>query len=352
MFNTLGNILKLTTYGESHGECIGGILDGFPAGVEIDVNYIQLQLNRRKPGQSSITTSRSEADELKILSGVKNGKSTGHSIGFQLMNTNQKSEDYQDLSQVYRPSHADYTYDKKYGIREERGGGRSSARETANWVVAGALAKHLIPDIEIYSYVHSIGNLALSNQVLDFHNIEKTLVRCPDLSLANQMIELIEKTKSDGDSLGGVIRCVVQNMPIGLGEPIFHKLEAELAKAMLSINACKGFEIGSGFEGTKQKGSEQNDTWLESGKTKTNNSGGIQGGISNGMDLDFKLAFKPTSTILKSQETINTENQNVNLEVKGRHDPCVLPRAVPIVDMLTSFVLADMMQLNQLRIKN
>lgn len=352
MFNTLGNILKLTTYGESHGECIGGILDGFPAGVEIDINYIQLQLNRRKPGQSSITTSRTEADELKILSGVKNGKSTGHSIGFQLMNTNQKSEDYQDLSQIYRPSHSDFTYDKKYGIREERGGGRSSARETANWVVAGALAKHLIPDLEINSYVHSIGNLAISNQVLDFKNTEKTIVRCPDLSLANQMIELIEKTKSEGDSLGGVIHCVVQNMPIGLGEPIFHKLEAELAKAMLSINACKGFEIGSGFEGTKQKGSEQNDNWLEFGKTKTNNSGGIQGGISNGMDLDFKLAFKPTSTILKSQETINTENQKVNLEVKGRHDPCVLPRAVPIVDMLTSFVLADMLLLNQLRIKN
>jgi chorismate synthase len=352
MFNTLGNILKLTTYGESHGECIGGILDGFPAGVDIDIEYIQSQLNRRKPGQSSITTSRKEADELKILSGLKNGKTTGHSIGFQLMNTNQKSEDYQDLSKVYRPSHADFTYNKKYGVREERGGGRSSARETANWVVAGAFAMHLIPDIRINSYVHSIHNLEIQNENIDFENIEKTIVRCPDLELAKQMISLIEKTKLEGDSLGGVIRCVVQNMPIGLGEPIFHKLEAELARAMLSINACKGFEIGSGFSGTRMKGSEHNDSWLENGKTSTNNSGGIQGGISNGMDLDFKLAFKPTSTILKSQETIDIHNEKIHLEVQGRHDPCVLPRAVPIVDMLTSFVLADMMLMSILRIKN
>lgn len=351
MFNSLGNILKLTTFGESHGPAIGGVLDGLPAGIAIDENKIYQQLARRKTGQSSLTTSRQEEDKVEFLSGIKDGISTGHSIGFLVRNTNQKSEDYSHLENAYRPSHADFTYQEKYGIRDVRGGGRASARETTNWVIGGSIAKQLIPDIQISSFVSSVENIVYNFEAesTDLTQIESNSIRCPDNDIAMQMIAAIEKAKADGDSVGGTITCVVKNMPIGLGEPIFHKLEAELAKAMLGINACKGFEIGSGFAGASMRGSAHNDIWLENGKTATNHSGGIQGGISNGMDLVFRLAFKPTSTIMQTQTTINTENEVVKLEGKGRHDPCVLPRAVPIVDALTAFVLADMVLLSKIR---
>lgn len=351
MFNSLGNILKLTTFGESHGPAIGGVLDGLPAGISIDENKIYQQLARRKTGQSSLTTSRQEEDKVEFLSGIKGGISTGHSIGFFVRNTNQKSEDYSHLEDVYRPSHADFTYQEKYGIRDVRGGGRASARETTNWVIGGTIAKQLIPDIQISSFVSSVENIVYNydSEVTDLTQIESNSIRCPDYDIAMQMIAAIENAKADGDSVGGTITCVVKNMPIGLGEPIFHKLEAELAKAMLGINACKGFEIGSGFEGASMRGSAHNDIWLEKGKTATNHSGGIQGGISNGMDLVFRLAFKPTSTIMQAQTTINNNNEIVQLEGKGRHDPCVLPRAVPIVDALTAFVLADMVLLSKIR---
>lgn len=351
MFNSLGNILKLTTFGESHGPAIGGVLDGLPAGIAIDENKIYQQLARRKTGQSSLTTSRQEEDKVEFLSGIKDGISTGHSIGFLVRNTNQKSEDYSHLENAYRPSHADFTYQEKYGIRDVRGGGRASARETTNWVIGGSIAKQLIPDIQISSFVSSVENIVYNFEAesTDLTQIESNSIRCQDNDIAMQMIAAIEKAKADGDSVGGTITCVVKNMPIGLGEPIFHKLEAELAKAMLGINACKGFEIGSGFAGASMRGSAHNDIWLENGKTATNHSGGIQGGISNGMDLVFRLAFKPTSTIMQTQTTINTENEVVKLEGKGRHDPCVLPRAVPIVDALTAFVLADMVLLSKIR---
>ncbi|MCT4697959.1 chorismate synthase [Tenacibaculum haliotis] len=351
MFNSFGNILKLITFGESHGIAIGGVIDGFPAGMEVDLSAVQKELDRRKPGQSKIVTQRKEPDTVEFLSGIFEGKTTGASIGFQIKNTNQKSKDYNHNTNVYRPSHADYTYDKKYGIRDYRGGGRTSARETANWVVAGALAKQLIKHININAFTSSVGDVFMMKpyQDLDFTKTENNAVRCPDEVSAEKMITKIEEIKKAGDTIGGTITCVAQNMPIGLGEPIFHKLHAELGKAMLSINAVKGFEFGSGFCGAKMQGSEHNDIFNEDGTTQSNLSGGIQGGISNGMDIYFRVAFKPVATIMQNQQTINSENELTEIHGKGRHDPCVVPRAVPIVEALTALVLADFWLLNKMR---
>ncbi|MCK0132547.1 chorismate synthase [Flavobacteriaceae bacterium F08102] len=343
MANSLGKLFKLTTFGESHGPAIGGIIDGCPAGYSLDFNAIQQELNRRKPGQSAIVTQRKEPDEVKFLSGIFEGKTTGASIGFQIINTNQKSKDYSDIKDTFRPSHADYTYTQKYGLRDYRGGGRSSARETANWIVAGAIAKQILSNIKIHAYTSSVGSLSLPNtyKSLDFSKIESNPVRCPDVTMANQMIDLIKSTKKKGDTIGGTITCVVQHIPIGLGEPIFDKLHASLGHAMLSINAVKGFEYGSGFEGSTMLGSEHNDAFEINGSTKTNYSGGIQGGISNGMDLYFRVAFKPVATLLQKYDTINKAGEAVSVQGKGRHDPCVVPRAVPIVEALTAMVLLD-----------
>ncbi len=351
MFGTLGNYLTFSSFGESHGEAYGGILTNFPAGVKIDFDEIQHQLSRRKPGQSAIVTQRKEADEVRFLSGIFEGKTTGMPIGFLVENENQKTKDYEHLARAYRPSHADYTYDQKFGFRDYRGGGRSSARETLNWVVAGTLAKHLLPEVEIYSYVSSVGEISCTKpyQELDFSKIDENEVRCPDETTAKLMIERIEQARKKGDTVGGTITCVIKNAPKGLGEPVFDKLHAELGKAMLGINACKGFEYGAGFEGAKMSGSEQNDIFNADGTTKTNYSGGIQGGISNGMDIYFRVAFKPVSTLMMPQESIDNEGKIIKLEGKGRHDPCVLPRAVPIVDALSAFVLADMYLIDKLR---
>ena len=350
-FNSFGNLLKLTTFGESHGQAIGGIIDGFPAGVKIDLAAIQNELDRRKPGQSKIVTQRKEPDTVEFLSGIFEGKSTGTTIGFIIKNTNQKSKDYNHNTNVYRPSHADYTYDQKYGLRDYRGGGRSSARETANWVVAGALAKQLISSIKINAFTSSVGEIFMEKpyQNVDFSKTESNIVRCPDEESANKMIAKIKEIRKAGDTIGGTITCVAQNMPIGLGEPIFKKLHAELGKAMLSINAVKGFEFGSGFYGAKMRGSEHNDTFNEDGSTTSNLSGGIQGGISNGMDVYFRVAFKPVATIMSAQQTINSKNKVTEITGKGRHDPCVVPRAVPIVEAMTALVLADFYLLNKTR---
>ena len=350
-FNSFGNLLKLTTYGESHGVSIGGIIDGFPAGLKLDFEAIQDELNRRKPGQSKIVTQRKEPDTVEFLSGIFEGKTTGTSIGFVIKNTNQKSKDYNHNTNIYRPSHADYTYDKKFGGRDYRGGGRSSARETANWVVAGALAKQLISNININAFTSSVGDIFIDKpyQNLDFSKIEDNVIRCPDDFSAQKMISKIKEIRKAGDTIGGTITCVAQNVPLGIGEPIFNKLHAELGKAMLSINAVKGFEFGSGFCGSKMKGSEHNDVFNEDGTTQTNLSGGIQGGISNGMDIYFRVAFKPVATIMSSQQTINSENKITEITGKGRHDPCVVPRAVPIVEAMTALVLADFYLLNRSR---
>jgi len=353
MFNSLGNILKLTTFGESHGVGIGGVIDGFPAGVAIDLDAVQKELDRRKPGQSKIVTQRKEPDTVEFFSGMFEGKTTGTSIGFVIRNTNQKSKDYNHNTNVYRPSHADFTYDKKYGIRDYRGGGRSSARETANWVVAGALAKQLIAhiNIDINAFTSSVGDIFMEKpyQDLDFAKTESNIVRCPDTESAEKMITRIQEIKKQGDTIGGTITCVAQNIPVGLGEPIFNKLHASLGHAMLSINAVKGFEFGSGFCGAKMKGSEHNDIFNEDGTTRSNLSGGVQGGISNGMDVYFRVAFKPVATIMMKQETINSEGIATEIHGKGRHDPCVVPRAVPIVEALTALVLADFYLLNRTR---
>ncbi|CAA0145627.1 chorismate synthase [Tenacibaculum maritimum] len=351
MFNSFGNTLKVTTFGESHGVAIGGVIDGIPAGLKVDFEAIQFELDRRKPGQSKIVTQRKEPDTVEFLSGIFEGITTGTSIGFVIKNTNQKSKDYNHNTDVYRPSHADYTYDKKYGIRDYRGGGRTSARETANWVVAGALAKQLIAQIEINAFTSSVGDIFINKpyQDLDFRKIESNIVRCPDEESATNMIEKIQEIRKAGDTIGGTITCVVKNVPVGLGEPIFHKLHAELGKAMLSINAVKGFEFGSGFCGAKMKGSEHNDTFEEGGKTTSNLSGGIQGGISNGMDIYFRVAFKPVATIMQNQQTINSKGRLTEIKGKGRHDPCVVPRAVPIVEAMTALVLADFWLLNKMR---
>ena len=348
-FNSFGNILKLTTYGESHGSAIGGVIDGFPAGLSIDFDAIQEELNRRKPGQSNIVTQRKEPDTVEFLSGIFEGKTTGTSIGFIIKNTNQKSHDYSHNTNVYRPSHADFTYDKKFGIRDYRGGGRSSARETANWVVAGALAKQLISSISINAYTSSVGDIEMnkSYDLLDFSKTESNSVRCPDEKMAALMINKIKKIRKQGDTIGGTISCVARNIPVGLGEPIFNKLHAALGNAMLSLNAVKGFEFGSGFEGTKMMGSKHNDIFNKNGSTKTNLSGGIQGGISNGMDIYFNVAFKPVSTIMRDQDSIDSDGNEVKVKGKGRHDPCVVPRAVPIVEAMSALVLADYLLLNR-----
>lgn len=341
--NSFGSLFKLTTYGESHGEAIGGVIDGCPAGIELDLEKIQSELSRRRPGQSKITTQRKEADEVKLLSGIFDGKTTGTPIGFMIENKDHKSKDYSHIKEVYRPSHADFTYDKKYGFRDYRGGGRSSARETACRVVAGAIAKQFLKDIKITAFVSAVGELSLEKDFseLDFEQIEQNLVRCPDAKLAKEMESYIKKIRKQGDTVGGVISCYIENVPAGLGEPVFDKLHAQLGKAMLSINAVKGFEYGSGFAGSKMKGSQHNDEFLESGETKTNYSGGVQGGISNGMPIYFKVAFKPVATLMKAQEAINADLEKVEMQGKGRHDPCVVPRAVPIVEAMAALVLAD-----------
>ncbi|MGI9531829.1 chorismate synthase [Lutimonas sp.] len=343
MSNSIGNLFKLTTFGESHGPAIGGVIDGFPGGIELDLSYVQQELDRRKPGQSKITTQRKEPDQVEFLSGIFEGKSTGTSIGFQIKNTNQKSKDYSHNVDVYRPSHADYTYDQKYGVRDHRGGGRSSARETANWIVGGAIAKQLIKDVKITAFTSSVGEIFIDKpyQDFDFANIEQNIVRCADPDTAEKMISHISEVKKQGDTVGGTITCVIQNIPIGLGEPIFNKLHAALGQAMLSINAVKGFEYGSGFCGAKMKGSDHNDLFNQDGSTKTNLSGGIQGGITNGMDIYFRVAFKPVATLIQKQDTIDSKGNNVEMQGRGRHDPCVVPRAVPIVEALAAMVMAD-----------
>jgi len=349
MSNTFGKIFTLTTFGESHGEAIGGVIDGCPAGIELDFEAIQKEMDRRKPGQSKIVTQRKEPDEVRFLSGIFEGKTTGASIGFIIENVHQRSNDYAHIKDSYRPSHADFTYDKKYGNRDYRGGGRTSARETANWVVGGAVAKQSIPTIKINAYTSSVGDLFMEKpyQELDFDKIESNIVRCPDDAYAEQMIEKIDKIRKQGDTIGGTVTCVIQNVPIGLGEPIFDKLHAQLGKAMLSINAVKGFEYGSGFCGAKMKGSEHNDIFNADGSTQSNLSGGIQGGISNGMDIYFRVAFKPVATIMQAQQTIDKDGNIVEMHGKGRHDPCVVPRAVPIVEALAAMVLTDFMLLNK-----
>jgi chorismate synthase len=348
MANTFGKIFTLTTFGESHGEAIGGIIDGCPAGIELNLEAVQNDMDRRKPGQSKIVTQRKEPDEVQFLSGIFEGKTTGASIGFIIKNANQRSNDYGHIKDAYRPSHADYTYDKKYGVRDYRGGGRTSARETANWVVGGAVAKQVIASIKINAFTSSVGDIFMEKpyQEVDFSNIESNDVRCPDKATAERMIARINEIKKQGDTIGGTVTCVIQNVPVGWGEPIFDKLHAQLGKAMLSINAVKGFEYGSGFCGAKMKGSEHNDIFNADGSTKSNLSGGIQGGISNGMDIYFRVAFKPVATIMQAQQTIDNEGNIVEMHGKGRHDPCVVPRAVPIVEALAAMVLTDFMLLD------
>ncbi|NDV42974.1 chorismate synthase [Flagellimonas sediminis] len=341
--NSFGQLFRLTTFGESHGKALGGVIDGCPAGLEIDLDFIQQELDRRKPGQSAIVTQRKEPDTVEFYSGLFEGKTTGTPIGFAIHNTNQKSHDYSHIKDSYRPSHADYVYDQKYGFRDYRGGGRSSARETASRVVAGAVAKQFLKDIKINAFVSQVGDLKLDKpyQELDFSNIESNAVRCPDTEMAQKMEDYIKAIKKEGDTIGGVVTCVIQNVPIGLGEPVFDKLHARLGEAMLSINAVKGFEYGSGFAGVAMKGSQHNDAYNTDGTTQTNRSGGVQGGISNGMDIYFNVAFKPVATVLQAYETINNEGEKVTAQGKGRHDPCVVPRAVPIVEAMAALVLAD-----------
>mgnify|MGYP001598976746 FL=1 len=348
--NTFGNFFKLTTFGESHGEAIGGVIDGCPAGVCIDLDAIENQMMRRRPGQSSIVTQRKEPDTVRFLSGIFEGITTGTPIGFIIENTNQKSLDYAHIKDSYRPSHADFTFDKKYGHRDYRGGGRSSARETASRVAAGAIAKQLLTGITVNAYVSSVGDIFLEKpyQALDFKKTEQNEVRCPDEETASKMITKIKELKKQGDTIGGTVTCVIQNVPVGLGEPVFDKLHAQLGKAMLSINAVKGFEFGSGFCGARMKGSEHNDLFNEDGTTQSNLSGGIQGGISNGMDIYFRVAFKPVATIMKKQQTINHRGEKVEMQGKGRHDPCVVPRAVPIVEAMAALTIADFWLANKL----
>ncbi len=353
MSNTFGNIFSLTSFGESHGKAIGGVIDGCPTGISIDESFVQLQLNRRRPGQSDITTSRDEADKVEFLSGIFEGKTTGAPISFVVWNKDQHSKDYDKLKEVFRPSHADYTYQTKYGIRDHRGGGRTSARETITRVVAGAVARIALKQIgiEINAFTSQVGNIALpkSYQNYTFADAEKNEIRCPDKSTADKMIELIRQIKAEGDTIGGHITCIIKGAPAGLGEPIYSKLTATLGSAMLSINACKGFEYGSGFD-SSHKGSEINDEFItENGivTTKTNNSGGMQGGISNGQDIYFRVAFKPVATILKQQKTINKDGKESTIKAEGRHDPCVLPRAVPIVEAMAAISLLDMYLLSK-----
>jgi chorismate synthase len=345
--NTFGNIFRLTSFGESHGTAIGGVIDGCPSGIELDMEFIQNELNRRRPGQSSITTPRKEADEVQFLSGVYEGKTTGTPIGFAVWNNNQHSSDYDNLKEVFRPSHADYTYQQKYGVRDHRGGGRSSARETIARCVGGAIAKLALKqrNIQIIAYTSQVGGIKLDKGYTDYDLslIETTPVRCPDSKKAEQMIQLIHEVKSKGDTIGGVITCVIKGVPAGLGEPVFGKLHAALGAAMLGINAVKGFEYGDGFD-VNHCGSEVNDVFYNGNgtiATLTNHSGGIQGGISNGQDIYFRVAFKPVATILMEQETIDINGQDTHLKARGRHDPCVLPRAVPVVEAMAAMTILD-----------
>ncbi|MDR9401402.1 MAG: chorismate synthase [Psychroflexus sp.] len=348
--NQFGEVFKLTTFGESHGKSIGGIIEGCPAGIEVDLQKIQHELDRRKPGQSNIVTQRKESDEVVFQSGIFEGKTTGTPIGFIINNQDQKSKDYSHIKDVYRPSHADFTYQQKYQNRDYRGGGRSSARETACRVVAGALAKQFLQDIYVAAYTKSIGHLTFSTPLdqIELSKVDQFTTRCPDETMHQQMEDLIKKVRKQGDTIGGVVKGVIKNVPVGLGEPVFDKLHAQLGKAMLSINAVKGFQYGSGFEGTKMKGSEHNDIFQQDQTTTTNYSGGIQGGISNGMAIYFDVAFKPVATLLSKQDTINEAGEKVEMQGKGRHDPCVVPRAVAIVEAMAALVIADFVLLNRL----
>jgi len=342
--SSFGTLFKLTTFGESHGTAIGGIIDGVPANFLLDIPAIQLELDRRKPGQSSLVTQRKESDTVQFLSGIFEGKTLGSPIGFIILNENQKEADYAHLKDTFRPSHADFSYEKKYGIRDYRGGGRSSARETASRVVAGALAKQVLNSIGIKfsTFVDQVGDIRFhSDEFFALKEIESNLVRCPDKNVAEKMENLIREVRKEGDTIGGVISCVIKGVPAGLGEPVFDKLPAELGKAMLSINAVKAFEIGSGMESIAMRGSQHNDLFNEDGTTQTNYSGGIQGGISNGMPIHFRVAFKPVATIMQTQASINTQGDKIELEGKGRHDACVVPRAVPIVEAMAALVILD-----------
>ena len=346
--NTFGNIFRITTFGESHGVAVGGVIDGMPAGISVDKEFLQNEMARRRPGQSSITTGRKEEDQVEILSGVFEGKTTGTPIGFEVRNNNQHSNDYENMRDLFRPSHADYTYSEKYEIRDHRGGGRSSARETLSRVVGGAFAKMALKQlgISITAYTSQVGDIRLGGSYKDYDlsAIEDNAVRCPDSDKAAEMEQLIKEVKKDGDTIGGVISCVIKGVPVGLGEPVFGKLHAALGSAMLSINACKGFEYGMGFEGVSKRGSQMNDAFVVKDgivKTITNNSGGIQGGISNGEDIYFRCAFKPVATLLQNIPTIDKNLEPTMLETKGRHDPCVLPRAVPIVEAMAAMTILD-----------
>lgn len=351
MRNTFGHLFTLTTFGESHGVAVGGVIDGFPAGIDIDMEFVQNELNRRRPGQSHITTSRNEADKVEFLSGVFEDKSTGTPIGFEVRNTNQHSQDYENMRCLFRPSHADYTYYNKYGIRDHRGGGRSSARITIARCVGGALAKLALRQlgISITAYTSQVGDIALERDyhLYDLSKTEDNIVRCPDQQKAKEMEELIAQVKADGDTIGGVITCVIKGCPVGLGEPEFDKLHAQLGAAMLGINAVKGFEYGEGFDGVTARGSQQNDKFVPGITTATNHSGGIQGGISNGQDIYFRVAFKPVATILKEQDTVDLEGNATKLTARGRHDPCVLPRAVPVVEAMAAMVILDSYLVNK-----
>lgn len=347
MSNSYGKIFRITTFGESHGPAIGVTIDGCPAGIAVDEAFIQSELNRRKPGQSKITTQRKEDDTFKILSGVFEGVTTGTPIALIIENQDQRSKDYSHIAETFRPSHADYTYQEKYGVRDYRGGGRSSARETAARVAAGAIAKLLLKHhgIHAYAFVSQVGDIKAPHYTsLDLSKTEENIVRCPDEKTASRMIELIDQVRLDRDTIGGVVTGVITRLPVGLGEPVFDKLHAELGKAMLSINAVKGFEYGSGFDGVSMRGSAHNDEFTNEGghiRTKTNLSGGVQGGISNGEDIYFNVAFKPVATIMQDQSTVNTAGEAVTVSGKGRHDPCVVPRAVPIVEAMSALVIAD-----------
>lgn len=353
--NIFGNIITLTSFGESHGKAIGGVVTGIPAGLKIDLAEIQSEVNKRRPGQSPLVTSRNEKDIVEILSGIKNDVTLGTPIGFVIANNDAISSDYSDIENAYRPSHADFTYQSKYGIRDTSGGGRSSARETVSRVVAGAIAKQLLKNfgVNIRAYVNNIGKVSLNKSYLqlDLNTVYNSLVRCPDIETSEKMISLIEETSKNGDTLGGQIVCVIENPPIGLGEPVFNKLNADLGHAMLGINAVKSFEIGSGIASSEMLGSDHNDLFEKEGdriRTKTNYSGGVQGGISNGEDIYFKVAFKPVATIMKSQKTIDKDGNEVVLKGKGRHDVCVVPRAVPIVEAMAALVIADHLMLSRL----
>lgn len=354
MSNSFGSLFRITTFGESHGKAIGVTIDGCPAGIEIDEYFIQDELDRRKPGQSKITTQRKEPDSFEILSGIFEGKSTGTPIALVIRNTDQKSKDYSHIADSYRPSHADFTYQEKYGVRDYRGGGRSSARETAARVAAGAIAKLALSQmgIEVFGYVSQAGDVktSKSHEELDFSLTETNIVRCPDTEVADEMIELIDQVRKQGDTIGGIVSCVIKGTPVGLGEPVFDKLHARLGAAMLGINAVKGFEYGSGFEGAKMRGSAHNDIFEKDGDqviTRTNLSGGVQGGISNGQDIYFNVAFKPVATIMRDQDSVDKHGETTTVSGKGRHDPCVVPRAVPIVEAMAALTILDFYLLDQ-----